>query len=173
MLFLSYGFKCESTCMWNIWAMANCSCVCLKDACKVSWHDSNSKWSVGGLRQSADLANKLLAIWYQITMCDCETTFTHFQSREKNSSSALFNRAKKCTRSSALFNCTKKTAQALFSSARKKALKRSFQLRKKRHSCALFKRAKKRHSSALFKRVKKRHSSALFKRVKKGTGCLP
>ena len=50
--YLSYIFKSESTWMWNIWGMSNCSYVSLKDVCKVSWQDSNVKWFVGGLRQS-------------------------------------------------------------------------------------------------------------------------
>ncbi len=33
---------------------------------------------LGGCDRASDPANKLLAIWYQITMCDCETTFTQY-----------------------------------------------------------------------------------------------
>ena len=52
--YLSYIFKSESTWMWNIWGMSNCSYVCLKDVCKVSWHDSNVKWSIGGCDRASD-----------------------------------------------------------------------------------------------------------------------
>jgi hypothetical protein len=49
--YFSYIFKSESTWMRNIWGMSNCSYVCLKDVCKVSWHDSYVKWSVGAVTE--------------------------------------------------------------------------------------------------------------------------
>ena len=75
-------FQKSELCIWNIWSMPNWSYTCQKEACKASINDSKPRASFGLLKGCWSPSNELLANWYQITACYCETIFISYATFE-------------------------------------------------------------------------------------------